>query len=103
MFKHLVGLCVILCLPAAAVAQAAECGQRDQVVERLASRYSERLTAGGLQETDSTQSVIEVWASTETGTFTVLLTNPDGIACIVAAGTNFFGPPSAPAARGVAG
>ncbi|WP_245706523.1 hypothetical protein [Ruegeria marina] len=56
----------------------------------MQEKYSEQLTAGGLQPTRSGQSVIEFWASTETGTFTVLLTDANGVSCIVAAGTDYF-------------
>lgn len=65
------------------------CAAREAVIENLANRYGERLTVGGLQEIRGRASVLEIWTSDETGTFTVLLTQPNGISCIVAAGTNF--------------
>ena len=34
--------------------------------------------------------MMEIWASDETGTFTVLLSHANGITCVVAAGTDFF-------------
>jgi len=69
---------------------ASNCAQRDHVVERLQSKFSEQLTVGGLQRAQNTMSVLEIWASNETGTYTVLLTDPSGISCILAAGTDFF-------------
>ena len=91
MFKGLIQLCcgVAVCTLASPVA-ANNCGERDTVVERLETKFSEQLAMGGLQNTQRTQSVMEVWASVETGTFTVLLTDPNGISCIVAAGTDYF-------------
>lgn len=89
-------------LAAASMAQAANCGDRDKVVEKLASKYDEHLTAGGLQQTRSALSVMEIWASSKTGTFTVLITSPEGISCVVAAGTDFFDAEEAPRVKGSA-
>lgn len=66
---------------------AANCAMRDVVVDRLEGKYSERLTAGGLQ---TSKSIMEVWSSDETGTFTVILTHPNGVSCIVASGTHWY-------------
>lgn len=85
----LIGLSVAFCA-AATSAFAGNCAARDAVVQRLQTKYDEQLAMGGLQGTRTTQAVMEVWASRETGTFTVLLTRPDGTTCIVAAGTDFF-------------
>jgi hypothetical protein len=75
---------------AAAQVQAGNCAQRDQVVNRLQAEYSEQLTAGGLQGKQTDQSLVEVWSSPQTGTFTVMLTNAEGLSCIVATGTDWF-------------
>lgn len=92
MFKRL--MCTSLIFGMAAVAppaaQAATCATRDSVVKSLQSKYSEALTAGGLQMAAGAQTVMEIWSSADTGTYTVLLTNANGISCIVAAGTDFF-------------
>lgn len=71
-------------------AQAMNCARREQMVERLKTRYSETLTGGGLQASSSAQTIVEVWSSRETGTFTVILTTPEGLACVVATGTDWF-------------
>ncbi len=68
-------------------AYAASCASRDALVSRLESMYSEKLTARGLQSADS---LMEVFSSPESGTFTVLLTNPKGVSCIVGAGTDWL-------------
>jgi hypothetical protein len=34
--------------------------------------------------------VIEFWGSDTTGTFTVLVSHPNGLSCVVASGTGFF-------------
>lgn len=90
MVKHLMAAGIFLGTSlAAAPAVAANCADRDLVVERLQSKYDESLTAGGLQSSQSAQALVEVWASEETGTFTVMLTSPDGRTCVVATGTDW--------------
>ena len=74
----------------AAPAHAANCAKREMVVDRLKVKYSEQLTAGGLQSSRTATTVVEVWSSPETGTFTVMLTNANGVSCIVASGTDWF-------------
>jgi hypothetical protein len=91
MFKRLIALglgigAVITALPA----HAANCAARDQVVLRLQEQYSEQLTAGGLHSSTSKSTLVEVWASPETGTFTVMLTSANGLSCILATGTDWY-------------
>ena len=91
MFKRLLALSLTFGMAALAPpAFAANCALRDTVVERLQGKYAEQLTVGGLQSGGNAQSVLEIWASDETGTFTVLMTNANGINCVMAAGTDFF-------------
>ncbi len=83
------GLGLSLCF-CTSMALAGNCATRDAVVRNLQTKYDEQLAVGGLQATQNTTSVMEIWASRKTGTFTVLMTNPNGVTCIVAAGTDFF-------------
>lgn len=62
------------------------CAAHDAVVERLAARYGESRQSIGLS---SDNSVVEVFASTETGTWTIVVTRPGGPTCLVAAGQAF--------------
>jgi len=89
MYRHIIFAAFVSGMSASSV-QAANCAMREQVVSRLQAKYSEQLTAGGLQGVKNTQAVIEVWASPETGTFTVMQTQPNGVSCIVATGTEWF-------------
>ena len=82
----LAGLSAAVALPAGA--QGLHCGPRDVVTERLDMSYGERLTGGGFQNADS---VIELWVSPETGSWTILLSRADGQSCIMAAGTDWHG------------
>ena len=60
------------------------------------------LVAGGLQANQNVQTMVEVWASEKTGTFTMLLTSPEGVSCVVAIGTDFFTRPTTDAIEGLA-
>ena len=91
MYKHLFGAGLSISLAVASLpAFAGNCAKRDMIVERLKSKYSESFAGGGLQASRTKNSVVEVWASKETGTFTVILTTPEGLACIVATGTDWY-------------
>lgn len=91
MFKRLLGLSLLFGMAATAPpALAASCGDRAAMTQKLENGYSERLTAGGLQKSRPESTVIEVWSSDETGTFTVLVTHANGISCVVATGSAFF-------------
>lgn len=69
------------------------CAPRDLVVERLASEYGESPQMMGI---DQRGSIFEVFASLDTGTWTVVITTPSGQACFVAAGEAFAMMRSAP-------
>lgn len=59
------------------------CGDRGAIIERLQEVYGETFQALGLQRN---QMVMEIFANADTGTWTVLVADPWGGACIVAAG-----------------
>lgn len=69
-----------------ATAQQRNCAPRDAVVERLASKYGESRQSIGL---GSNNALVEVFASDETGTWTITVTNTSGMTCLVAAGQAF--------------
>lgn len=62
---------------------AAACAQHGTMTENLDDRYGETKQAAGL----AGQQVMEVYSNPETGTWTVLMVNASGLACMVAAGT----------------
>jgi hypothetical protein len=59
------------------------CAKREQVVRKLEEKFGETLRSIGLHHTDA---VVEVYSSEETGTWTILMTRPDGMTCLLAAG-----------------
>ena len=66
-----------------ATAQTTSCAAREMVVARLADRYGESRQGIGLGQDNS---VLELYASPETGTWTILVTLPNGLSCLVASG-----------------
>ncbi len=70
--------------PSAAQARTV-CGERKAVVASLEKTFSEAPVSMGL---GSTGAIIEVFAS-PFSTFTIILTRPDGVTCVMAAGENW--------------
>jgi len=102
MFKRIITSALVFgaaALAPPALAQSLSCLPRDTLVQKLETGFGERLVGGGLQ---SAQRLLEVWSSDETGTFTVFVTSPGGISCIVATGQH-WNSVSAPPREGVAG
>lgn len=62
------------------------CAQRDVVIERLAGTYGESRRTIGM---GANNSVVEMFASKDTGSWTITVTHPNGVTCMVAAGTAF--------------
>jgi predicted naringenin-chalcone synthase len=80
-------------LPARAEAQAA-CGLRAHVVEHLATRYGESLRGMGLA---ADNRILEIFASDDTGTWTIAVTSPSGVTCLIASGRHYEAVDPAPA------
>lgn len=59
------------------------CAPRDSVVERLAQTYGESRQSMGL---GGNNAVVEVFASDETGSWTITVTMADGMTCLLASG-----------------
>ncbi len=71
---------------AAIAQQTRNCGPREIVVNRLADGYGETRQSMGL---GANNAVIEVFASDESGTWTITVTTPNGMTCLVASGQAF--------------
>jgi len=76
---------IAVLIPFAASAQP-QCAPRPVVIERLATAFGESRQSVGLAQGNR---VIEVFASSDTGTWTITVTLPDGTTCLVAAGIAF--------------
>ena len=66
--------------------QSRNCAPRETVIERLADAYGESRQSIGL---GANNAVVEVFASNDTGTWTITVTSPTGITCLVASGQSF--------------
>jgi hypothetical protein len=74
-----------LALASAPAAATSTCAVRSTIVGQLADRYSE--TRRGIGMTGN-NAVVEVFAS-DAGTWTVTVTLPSGMTCLVASGSNW--------------
>jgi len=63
--------------------QAQQCDQRARVIGHLARKYKEAPVAIGVT---STGGMVEVLTTGDGGTWTIILSNPNGTSCLVAAG-----------------
>jgi hypothetical protein len=84
LFALSLGLAGMILLPGTARA-APQCAPHDTVASNLAGQYAERPRSMGLAQ-DNT--VMELYAA-DSGTWTLTVTLPNGMTCLVAAGTSF--------------
>lgn len=84
-----------LCAWALPAPAAPRCASHDRIVGELAERFGERRQAIAF---DGAWRVMEIFASDETGSWTLLLTRPGGPSCLIAAGHAFerLDPPPLP-------
>lgn len=74
------------CYMSPATSQSRFCADRESVIERLAEDYNEsRMTIG----IGGNNLVVEQFANKDSGTWTILVTRPDGTTCLIASGLNF--------------
>lgn len=73
-------------------AQQTVCAPREIVAQALGREYGEAQVGAGLAD----GNIIELWVNAETGTFTLLVTRPDGISCMVGAGDSWISRPPPP-------
>ena len=74
----------VLSVPA--MAQQMPCGPRDKVINGIAGKFGETRQSIGLHPRGS---IVEVYANTETGTWTIVVTTPGGRSCLMSAGQSF--------------
>jgi hypothetical protein len=72
--------------PAATGQNAAACAPRDHVVDRLAAVFGETRRSIGL---GANNALVEVFASDSSGSWTITVTMPDGLTCLIASGQAF--------------
>lgn len=77
---------VLIASTAAAQMVAPVCGPRKVMVERLEAKFGEVRQSGGVNVDGR---AMETYANRKTGTWSLLLTNVSGTACLVAGGQYF--------------
>lgn len=80
----LAALAVSFAMPALAQ-QGPTCGQYTDMAEEISSRYGEQVRFVGL---DTRNLITVLFANEDTGSWTALVVQTDGKACMVAAGNN---------------
>ncbi len=84
MWKTLAASIALILIPIAAFA--GQCAPREQVIEKLNGKYGETRYSIGLAPNNS---VIEVFASEQSGTWTITVTSARGMTCLMASGQAF--------------
>lgn len=88
MNKHILGLsfgigAMLLATQHAFAEGTRHCADRAQVVNRLSDGYGETRQSMGIGRNNT---VVEVFASEETGSWTITVTLPNGMTCLLASG-----------------
>lgn len=83
LFQMTMGLGIMVLAAQQVQAQSPNCAPRPDVLQRLAETYGETRRGIGMARQGA---VMEVFASDETGTWTITVTLPDGMTCLIAAG-----------------
>ena len=83
LFQMTMGLGIMVLAAQQVQAQTPNCAQRPDVLQRLAETYGETRRGIGMARQGT---VMEVFASDDTGTWTITVTLPNGLTCLVAAG-----------------
>ncbi|GGA28835.1 hypothetical protein [Neptunicoccus cionae] len=86
LFALSLGFLGVILAHSPAYSQQASCAERTQVVERLQSKYGETRRSVGLA---ANNGVVEVFASDNSGSWTIVITLPNGMTCLVAAGDSY--------------
>ncbi len=81
--KMTIGLGIMVLAAQQVQAQTRNCATRADVLNRLAGTYGETRKGVGIARQGA---VMELFASDETGSWTITVTLPDGMTCLVASG-----------------
>ncbi len=84
LFKMTMGLGIMAL--AAQQVQAQNCAPREDIIQRLAETYGETRRGIGIARQGA---VMEVYASDSSGSWTITVTLPDGVTCLIASGQSY--------------
>ena len=87
MLRSLIATAALLsALWAPASAQPQQCGERDVVLRLLAERFGEVPVAFGVTNNGALVEVLRTGPDSQGDSWTIILTSPMGLSCLVAAG-----------------
>ena len=78
-------LCIISFFMSASVTFAATCADSEQIINRLKEDFGEKLI---LQSKEKNEHYFQVWRNDVTGTWSMFITTPDKLHCLVSSGKN---------------
>ena len=81
----MIRLAAIACILAAPVYGQSTCADRDGMTTALAATYGEQQRMVAVNGS----SVIEFWGNEDASTWTLIVTYPDGVSCVLGAGIGF--------------
>ncbi len=84
LLKMTIGLGIMVL--AAQQVSAQNCAPRADVIKRLAQTYGETRRGIGIARQGA---VMEVFASDQTGSWTIVVTLPEGVTCLIASGQSY--------------
>jgi len=84
--KYLIALAFALSFATPGDTQQRNCAERSTVIEKLVDGYGENRQSIGL---GANNSVVETFANLDSGTWTITVTMPNGITCLLASGQGF--------------
>lgn len=91
----MLGVAVLTALTSFPAAAEMACGVRDEIVSKLGDEFDEKRVGMGLGHDGQ---VVEVFASRDSGTWTMLVTYPTGQTCLYGAGEAWQTPAPSPVA-----
>jgi len=92
MVARLIIAALVFAVASPSVAQAQSvCGERESMIVKLKKKYGESERGMGLS---GKEALVEIWSSEKTGTWTIVMTRPNGIACVMAAGDSWMDAPA---------
>ncbi len=84
MLKMTIGLGIMVL--AAQQVSAQNCAPREDVIKRLTKSYGETRRGIGIARRGA---VMKVFASDQTGSWTIVVTLPEGVTCLIASGQSY--------------
>lgn len=95
MVGRLIFATLVFAIAAPSIVQARTvCAERESMISQLKKQFGESERGVGLS---GAEALVEIWSSEKTGTWTIVMTRPNGIACVMASGQSWI---EAPAEKG---